>query len=299
MSSSEPSSEVLQMMEITGVDATTAQHFLEAFGNNLEAAVSNYMVSVEDAAQEQALESVHQENANLERDIAKVKQEIEALRLQSPLEAAIHEVAQSEKDVAIACIITCGKYMANVANNPLDPKFQTIKLENKAFNGRVGSVPGGKAILLAVGFEEKEETLVLAHPDLEQLRAGAERMIEASQAITAGEGTSTVTGKLHVIGSDSEYEALIQKAGPKLVVIDFFADWCGPCQRISPQFALLAEEFKTVVFVKIDTEKRLACSEGVQSLPTFRFIKAGKTIDEFPGADLEGLRSRVHTHMNG
>ena len=106
--------------------------------------------------------------ASLRRDIENIRKDLSALT--SPLEQAISNVADADKAAAIQCISTCGKYMGNIVAHPLDPKFHTIKLENKAFASRVDAVAGGKAILLAVGFVTKDETLVLENPDLEKLR---------------------------------------------------------------------------------------------------------------------------------
>jgi len=98
---------------------------------------------------------VNSENDTLQRDIEAIRKDMAALAAANPLEAALCEVADSPLEVptsalccvplisaacrrrgvqaAIACVVTCGKYCANIMNNPLDPKFQTIKLENKAF----------------------------------------------------------------------------------------------------------------------------------------------------------------------
>lgn len=63
--------------------------------------------------------------------------------------------------------------------------------------------------------------------------------------------------------------------GTMPAVIDFYADWCGPCRRVAPIMRELAEEYKgKVIFYKVDTdkEKELAGSMGIQSLPTIVFI---------------------------
>ena len=51
----------------------------------------------------------------------------------------------------------------------------------------------------------------------------------------------------------AEFDSTIAKAGDKLVVVDFTASWCGPCQGIKPRFAELANEFAHVIFAKVYT----------------------------------------------
>lgn len=61
-------------------------------------------------------------------------------------------------------------------------------------------------------------------------------------------------------------------------IIDFYADWCGPCKMVSPILEELSEVYKDrVVFYKVDTEKEMELSSvfGIQSIPTFLFIPVG------------------------
>lgn len=83
------------------------------------------------------------------------------------------------------------------------------------------------------------------------------------------------------------YYSLLEKED-KLVVIDFYADWCGPCRRMAPYIEQLSEdkEYENVVFFKINIEKldKLSDNEGVTSLPTFLFYKSGQKIAKVVGA---------------
>lgn len=65
--------------------------------------------------------------------------------------------------------------------------------------------------------------------------------------------------------------------GTMPAIIDFYANWCGPCRQISPRIEEIAKEYagKIVVYkVDVDVEKQLAQSLGIQSLPTILFIPA-------------------------
>jgi thiol-disulfide isomerase/thioredoxin len=67
-------------------------------------------------------------------------------------------------------------------------------------------------------------------------------------------------GSLDMIGTKEEFDAALKDAGSKLVVVDFTASWCGPCQQIAPVFKGLAQEFKDVVFLKVDVDENKVCS---------------------------------------
>lgn len=63
--------------------------------------------------------------------------------------------------------------------------------------------------------------------------------------------------------------------GDKPAIIDFYADWCGPCKAIAPILEELAEEYKDEIYIyKIDTEKEqeLAAVFGIRSIPTLLFV---------------------------
>jgi thioredoxin 1 len=67
-------------------------------------------------------------------------------------------------------------------------------------------------------------------------------------------------------------------ANNEYVVVDFFATWCGPCQKMLPIFSDLANDFGgQITFIKIDVQQSsIASSLSVRSIPTFLFYKNGK-----------------------
>ena len=75
------------------------------------------------------------------------------------------------------------------------------------------------------------------------------------------------------------------------VVIDFFANWCGPCRTMKPMFEKLESQFPGIVFLKVNTDEaeELASLFRIQSLPTFVCINNGKFTARIEGADLQGL----------
>ena len=75
--------------------------------------------------------------------------------------------------------------------------------------------------------------------------------------------------------------------GNKPAIIDLYADWCGPCRRLSPVLEKLAEKYKDkIVIYKVNTDKEreLAAAFGITSLPTLVFIPLGDTPQVSQGA---------------
>lgn len=82
----------------------------------------------------------------------------------------------------------------------------------------------------------------------------------------------------------------------KLLVIDFWASWCGPCKMLSPVIDALSEEMADVTFYKVnvDDERALASQFGVSSIPTVVMIKDQKIVNQFVGyADKTTVRNRI------
>ena len=72
----------------------------------------------------------------------------------------------------------------------------------------------------------------------------------------------------------------------EVVLVQFEADWCGPCRRLSPVIHELADEFAgkaTVVGVDIDKNRDVAAAYGVSSIPDVRLFVNGKDVDRFVG----------------
>ena len=71
----------------------------------------------------------------------------------------------------------------------------------------------------------------------------------------------------------------------KTVLLDFYADWCGPCQMVAPVLAEIAEEREDIVVGKInvDEEMQLALKFGVESIPMLAVINDGKLVNKSVG----------------
>ena len=88
-------------------------------------------------------------------------------------------------------------------------------------------------------------------------------------------------------------KALAQKG---LLMVDFWADWCGPCKMLAPLIESLDKEYEgrvTVGKVNVDDEQELAIRYGVMSIPTVIFFKDGQEIDRKVGVMPEGAFAEV------
>jgi len=101
--------------------------------------------------------------------------------------------------------------------------------------------------------------------------------------------------------SMADFEAAKAESNSSLVVIDFTASWCGPCQMIGPVFEKLASDkyaADNVVFYKVDVDAAddVAQACNISAMPTFQFFKGGQKIEEMKGADQARLVKLIDQH---
>jgi len=86
--------------------------------------------------------------------------------------------------------------------------------------------------------------------------------------------------------TDANFEELVIKSD-KPVLVDFWAEWCGPCRMITPLVHELAEEYAgRAVFGKVDVDNNVGISSkyGIRNIPTILFFKNGEIVDKQVGA---------------
>ncbi|CAG9460553.1 unnamed protein product [Pedinophyceae sp. YPF-701] len=97
------------------------------------------------------------------------------------------------------------------------------------------------------------------------------------------------------------YDEAVNREDGKLVLVDFFAAWCGPCKLIYPEVIKLAQTHEDkMVVVKFDCNqenKTKAKSLGIRSLPTFKLYRNGELVDEMTGAKVDKLKELVSNHL--
>lgn len=98
----------------------------------------------------------------------------------------------------------------------------------------------------------------------------------------------TIDMALYTITTKQEFDDKVLKSN-KVVLVDFWAEWCPPCRAMAPVLHDIAEQLdSTVDIVKVDIEatpenSRLAAENGVQSIPNMPIFKAGKEVDRLIG----------------
>ena len=75
-----------------------------------------------------------------------------------------------------------------------------------------------------------------------------------------------------------------------IVLVDFYADWCGPCKMLAPVLEGVADKMKTVSFYKVnvDVSSDVASRFGIQAIPNLVIFKDGKAVDQITGFVPEG-----------
>ena len=120
-------------------------------------------------------------------------------------------------------------------------------------------------------------------------------LLECSTSLLRLRGGS----ELPQLFSETDLDVELENAGSNvLVVVDFFATWCGPCKKIAPileQLAASTEKSGKVKFfaVDVDQARELAAEKGVRSMPTILFYKNEKLIKTIVGGDIAGIKAEV------
>jgi putative thioredoxin len=106
---------------------------------------------------------------------------------------------------------------------------------------------------------------------------------------------------IHNVSMQNFQNLVLEKSIDKPVLVDFWADWCQPCQTIMPMLAKLAEEYAgkfELAKVNADQERELAAHFGIRSLPTMKLFYQGKIVDERLGAVPESdIRAMLNKHI--
>lgn len=99
--------------------------------------------------------------------------------------------------------------------------------------------------------------------------------------------------------TDANYKELL--AQDKLVVVDFWAEWCGPCRSIAPAVDELAAEFEGKAIIgkyNVDDDNALSREMGIRNIPTLLFFKGGKLVDKQVGASSKAdLKAKIEANL--
>jgi thioredoxin 1 len=102
---------------------------------------------------------------------------------------------------------------------------------------------------------------------------------------------------MRAIHSNKQFNQLVK--GGKPFVLDFYADWCGPCQSLLPTVEKLAEEYEDkvdILKVNVDQQRDLASKFQIRSIPAIFFLKDNKVYDSVKGLTSEHiLRQKIES----
>ena len=90
-------------------------------------------------------------------------------------------------------------------------------------------------------------------------------------------------------------------ASDKLTIVDFWAEWCGPCRAIGPVIEELSKEYDgkvNVGKVNVDNNPQVSMNYGITSIPAILFIKGGQVVDKLVGAQHKGnFVKKIEAHI--
>jgi thioredoxin 1 len=102
---------------------------------------------------------------------------------------------------------------------------------------------------------------------------------------------------IQTLDTKEQFDELLHNVN-NLLIVDFYAVWCGPCKRIAPDLEKISNTNTKVTIVKVDVDNNDSISKeyNIKSMPTFLFFKKGKKVGEVVGANLNSINDMIKQH---
>lgn len=95
--------------------------------------------------------------------------------------------------------------------------------------------------------------------------------------------------------TQEDFNEIIKQSNSKLILINFYADWCEPCKNVDPVLETLQNTYSNIIVLKVNVERfqDIALEYRIKTIPTFCLVKKEKVISRFSGVNLKTLRMTV------
>ncbi|HBY96414.1 MAG TPA: thioredoxin [Chloroflexi bacterium] len=142
---------------------------------------------------------------------------------------------------------------------------------------------------------------VIGLPEWGELRERTAAFVEGrAPRVSPKPAPGSAPSRAPVVVTDATFERVILQSN-KPALVDFWADWCGPCHMIAPHVEALAREMgdrAIIAKLNVDENPRTADRYGVQSIPTLLIFKNGQPVDRIVGAQpAHMLRQRLQAQL--